>query len=96
MPVMQISPGDHNATPITSGRAQAIHGNVVGAIAGAEAAATGARGHRNCLLRTRPGHNTQVPCRAGTGPRRHPVASGPHLPPLHVLIMPHEPIPDAT
>ena len=44
MPVMQISPDDHNAAPITSGQAQAIHGNVVDAIAGAEAAATGARG----------------------------------------------------
>ena len=43
---MQVSPDDHTTAPITFGRAQAIHSNVVGAIAGAVAAATGAHGHR--------------------------------------------------
>jgi hypothetical protein len=37
----------------------------------------------------------EVSFRAETGPRLHLVVR-PHLPPWHVLIMPHEPILDAT
>ena len=92
---MQVISDDHNTAPITFGRAQVIHSNAVDAM-GTEAAATGAHGHRNCLPRTQPHHNTEVSCPAETGPCRHPVPRRPHLPPLHALIMPHEPILGAT